>query len=230
MNQQNEVELDSLFDEKNLLAVYRKAPSFFSNRFNTVTVLAVFICLSAFAVAHVVSKSLRDGVTVPFSDIFLTWANMGASLAGTILGFLIAGFAILCTILRPQTMLALQRIQNKQYGLSELKLLFVTFIDVLVQFLALLLISVIALVVVTKFGPVAFLGRELNRLNWQIPFVALHVIFVLWGTWLVALVLTLKSFVYNLYQSLLLSLADSVDDYKRQSLTVRCERGSEPHV
>jgi hypothetical protein len=50
---------------------------------------------------------------------------------------LVVGFAILCTILRPETMLALHRVRNKKYGLTELKLLFVIFVEVFVQFPAL---------------------------------------------------------------------------------------------
>jgi hypothetical protein len=230
MDQQNVIELDSLFSEKNLLAIYKKAPSFFSNFFNTLVVGVTGAALSLFAISHILCHELRATITVPFADTFTMWANAGAVLAGTILGFLIAGFAILCTVLRPQTMLALQRLENKQYGLSELKLLFVIFVDVLVQFLALLVVSVLVLVVGGKAGPASMLGMELAKLHWMIPFVLLHVIFVLWGTWFVALVLTLKSFVYNLYQTLLLSLADTVDDYQRQKLSIRCERSSETPI
>jgi hypothetical protein len=144
------------------------------------------------------------------------WANVGASLAGTILGFLIAGFAILCTILRPETMLALHQLRNMKYGLSELKLLFVIFVDVFVQFLVLLFWSIIVIVFGGRQGPAAMLGSQLARVNWLIPFCLLHGIFTLWGTWFVVLILTLKSFIYNLYQSLLLSLVDVVDEAQRR--------------
>jgi hypothetical protein len=59
---------------------------------------------------------------------------------------LVVGFAILCTILRPETMLALHRVRNKKYGLTELKLLFVIFVDVFVQFLALSFWSILVIV------------------------------------------------------------------------------------
>jgi hypothetical protein len=161
---------------------------------------------------------LREALRLPFADTFSMWANVGASLAGTILGFLIAGFAILCTILRPETMLALHQLRNKKYGLSELKLLFVIFVDVFVQFLALLFWSIMVIVFGGKYGPAAMLGSQLARAHWLIPFCLLHVIFTLWGTWFVVLTLTLKSFIYNLYQSLLLSLADTVDEAQRSEV------------
>jgi hypothetical protein len=214
----NAVELDSLFDEKSLFAIYKKAPSFGTNSFNKWVSIFTLVLLSLICTAHVMCPQLRDSMIFPFADTFNTWANAGAALAGTILGFLIAGFAILCTILRPQTMIALQKLKSEKYNLTELKLLFVGFVDVMVQYLALLLWSIFALIMGGKAGPAALLGRYLASVHWMIPFVLLHIIFSLWGTWLVMLVLTLKSFVYNLYQSLLLGLADAVDDYQRQKL------------
>ena len=215
MDPSSAVDLDDLFGEKSLFRIYRLAPSFFSNRFNIIVATVTLCLLSVFSIAHIFIDSLRDAIKLPFADTFSMWANVGASLAGTILGFLIAGFAILCTILRPETMLALHRLRNKKYGLSELKLLFVVFVDVFVQFLALLFWSIMVIVFGGKQGPAAMLGSQLARVHWLIPFCLLHVIFTLWGTWFVVLILTLKSFIYNLYQSLLLSLADAVDEAQR---------------
>jgi hypothetical protein len=217
MDPSSVADLDDLFSEKSLFRIYRLAPSFFSNRFNTVVATSTFCLLACFSVAHICVPRLRDTVAIQFSDTFSSWANAGVSLAGTILGFLIAGFAILCTILRPETMLILHKLTNKTYGMSELKLLFVVFVDVFVQFLALLFWSVAVLVFGGKQGPAAVLGAQLARLHWLIPFCLLHAIFTLWGTWFVALILTLKSFIYNLYQSLLLSLADVVDEAQRKT-------------
>lgn len=217
MDLSSAADLDDLFNEKSLFRIYRLAPSFFSNRFNAVVAAITFCLLSVFSIVHIVLVPLRDTVRLPFADAFSMWANAGASLAGTILGFLIAGFAILCTILRPEAMLALHRLRNEKYGLSELKLLFVIFVDVFVQFLALLFWSIVVIVFGGKQGPAVVLGSQLAKVHWLIPFCLLHVIFTLWGTWFVVLILTLKSFIYNLYQSLLLSLADAVDEAQRTS-------------
>lgn len=212
------VELDSLFKEQSLLEVYKAAPSFFQKRFNRWTVVGIFSLLSLFAILHMAIVSFRDSIAFPFADTFLLFANTGISLAGTILGFLIAGFAILCTILRPQTMIALQKIRNKEFDCSELRLLFLVFIDVIIQYLALLFWSIIALVCGGSKGPAAAFGKLLAKVHWFIPFLLAHVIFVLWATWFIMLALSLKSFVFNLYQSLLLSIADAVDDYEREKL------------
>ena len=212
------VDLDSLFKEQSLLQVYIAAPSFFQKPFNKWTVIVSGILLSVFAVLHMSIVSFRDSVRFPFAETFLLFANTGISLAGTILGFLIAGFAILCTILRPQTMIALQKIRNKEFDCSELRLLFLVFVDVIIQYLALLFWSMVVLVCGGPKGPAAALGILLSKIHWFLPFFLEHVLFVLWSTWFIMLALYLKSFVFNLYQSLLLSIADALDDYDRDKL------------
>jgi hypothetical protein len=223
MAAKSDVNLDSLFAEKSLFEIYRKAPSFFSNNFNGWVIAVTGSLLTLFASLHLFCPSIREAFKLPFADTFALWSNTGAALAGTILGFLIAGFAILCTVLRPQTMIALQRIPNKRYGESELKLLFVLFVEVLVQYLSLLLISVLAMLIGGKTGPAALLGFYLAKIHWMVPFAILHVCFAAWGTLFVLVILTLKSFVYNLYSTLLLGIADAADDYQRSCLTVHCE-------
>jgi hypothetical protein len=215
VDQSIKVDFDGVFDEKNLAQIFSLAPSFASNRFNVIITSITSLCLLLFSIAHICIPSLRETVRYPFADTFSIWANAGASLAGSILGFLIAGFAIICTILRPGTILNLQRLQNSRYKMSELKLLFVIFVDVFVQYLALLFWSLFVVIFGGKTGPAMMLGIFLARIHWMIPFCLLHIIFVAWGTWLVMLVLSLKSFIYNLYQSLALALVDSADDFQR---------------
>lgn len=227
MEQKDELDLDSLFAEKSLLEIYRKAPPFFTNRFNGLVLGTTAVILSAFSLLRIFSPTLREMFKLPFADVFALWSNAGIGLAGTILGFLIAGFAILCTVLRPQTMIALQRIPNKRYGESELKMLFVLFVEVLVQYLTLLLVSVVVMLIGGKTGPAAMLGAALARLHWMVPFALLHIFFTLWGTLFVLVILTLKSFVYNLYGTLLLGIADAADDYLRSSRIVHCDRGGD---
>jgi hypothetical protein len=197
-----------LFREKNLYRIFRNSPSSLGTRFNRRVVWTTAVMLFAFSALHAFIPLIRNKYPFPFADTFALWANAGLGLASTILGFLIAGFAVVCTILRPRTVLALQRLRNKEHGMSELKLMFVIFGNVFVQYLALLFWSIVVLVFGGKNGPAEGMGLILSKIHWMVPFCLLHLLFVLWGTWLIALVLALKSFVYNLYQSLAMALAD----------------------
>jgi hypothetical protein len=223
----DDVDLSSLLAEQSLFEVYRKAPSFFSNRFNGCVLVLAGSGLMLFSCVHLFSPSIRESFRISFADTFAIWSNVGSALAGTILGFLIAGFAILCTVLRPQTMIALQRILNKKYRETQLKLLFVHFVEVLVQYLALLMISVLVMVFGGKLGPAAVLGSYLAKIHWMIPQAMVHIIYAAWGTFFVVVVLTLKSFVYNLYSTLLLGIADAADDYQRSCKKSNSENASD---
>ena len=207
--------LASLMEEESLLEVYRSAPSFFSNAFNGWFLVSSVAILTLCTGVHLSSPYFRRELPIPFADVFAIWSNTGISLAGTILGFLIAGFAVLCTVLRPQTMIALHALIDKKYKKSRLKLLFINFVEVLVQYLTLLLVSVAVMVLGGRTGPAAIVGAYLAKVHWLIPLTILHIFFVLWAALFIMVILTLKSFVYNLYSTLLLGIADAADDYLR---------------
>ena len=172
-----------------------------SHGVNKWTTIGCALFLSAIAFIHVISPSVREEFRFPFADTFTLYANTGIALAGTILGFLIAGFAILCTILRPQTMIALQRIRNREFDCSELRLVFLVFVDVIIQFLALLFWSTLAMVLGGPKGIAAGIGAELARIHWMIPFIFIHALFVAWSVWLLMLAMSLKVTCLYLYDN-----------------------------
>lgn len=216
MAAKDDIDLISLLGDESLYEAYKAAPSLFSNNFNAVvwcvTTGLLFLCMAA----HLLCRAVRDVFAIPFVDLFGVWANAGITLSATILGFVIAGFAVLCTVLRPQTLIALHQIPNPRYGKSQLRLLFLEFVVVVVQYLMLLFVSVVATVVGGKNGPAVMFGVALARADWHIPFALAHLILVAWGGLFLLAVLSLKSFSFNLYSTLLLGLVDAADDVLRQ--------------
>lgn len=219
MKEVDSIDLDSLFDEVSLWQIYKNAPSFFTNKFNTWTLLIVFFLLSSFSSLHACCKHIYQAYPINFIELYGSWANAGIALSSTTLGFLIAGFAVICTVLRPQTVLALQGMQNHEYNLTKFKLFLAQFIEVMVQYLALLIVSILALVFGNKGGPISFAGHLLRQIHWVLPSIAAHVIYTCWGSFFVMVILTLKSFVYNLYSTLVLGMAHSAHDYQTQELS-----------
>jgi len=199
-------DLSELFSERSLWEIFRKSPPFYRNFFNLLTVLAALLCLTAFVVTRVVCGA----ESLEFHKIFFDWANAGIVITSTILGFLLAGFAVLFTLLRPETILRLQQVKRAGEQLSELKLIFFVFIDVFVHYLAFLFWCVLVLIFGGDNGPAHFAMRVLEVALPGTTVAVSSTIFVLWGTWFVLLILKLKSFVYNLYQALLLGVADSI--------------------
>lgn len=204
-------DLSNLFAERSLWAVFRSAKPFYHNRFNCTVAIVGAVLMGAFASLHFVGLGALSANRIDFRSLFSTWMNTGISYGGTILGFLLAGFAVLFAVLRPQTVLALQQIKRPGERFDELKLMFVTFVDVFVHYAAFLFWCVAYLVAGAQNGPFDLIGRWLSAVSPTLPSVITHVAFFVWGMWFLILVLKLKSFVFNLYQILLLGMADSLE-------------------
>ena len=95
-------------------------------------------------------------------------------------------------------MIALHIIIDKKYKKSRLKLLFISFVEVLVQYLTLLTVSLAVMIFGGKARPAAMLGAYLAKLSWFIPLAMLDLFFVAWGAFFIMVILTLKFFVFNL--------------------------------
>jgi hypothetical protein len=210
MSSQPTPDLSELFTERSLWEIYRKSPSVFRNPFNRGVLIATAILLATFACFHFAWGS-SSAPRLHFAEVFANWANVGISFAGTILGFLVAGFAVLFTVLRPQTLANLQQITRPDHNVSELKLLFFVFVDVFVHYVSFLFWCMAVLVFGAKDGPADWVGRIAGGWWPASPEIVCHAIFAAWGTWFVLLVLKLKSFIFNLYQCLLLGMADTLE-------------------
>jgi hypothetical protein len=201
-----------LFAERNLWQLYRQSSPFYRNAFNRWAVIIVGVILMAFAITDFLGLAQTSTNRLDFSALFSMWAQTGLSYGATILGFLLAGFAVLFAVLRPHTVVALRQITRPGERLHELKLIFVTFVDVFVHYTAFLFCCVLYLIAGGNNGPFDLMGRYLAIVSPWIRPAIMHAAFVIWGLWFLVLVLKLKSFIYNLYQTLLLGMAsDAID-------------------
>jgi len=208
MSSQPTPDLSELFTEHSLWEIYRKSPSVFRNRFNRGVLITAAIVLTFFSTIHFACHSGNE-LALNFPEVFASWANAGISFSGTILGFLVAGFAVLFTVLQPQTLTNLHRITRPGSDVCELKLLFFVFVNVFVHYVSFLFWCVVVLVCGAKNGPSDWAGRVAGSWWPPLPGLVANVVFAAWGTWFILLVLKLKSFIYNLYQALILGVADS---------------------
>lgn len=202
-----EENFDDLFIDKNLFAVFRATPTIFANTFNAATTFLVAALLTIFSVFRF---EHRYDIPAPdFVATFALWANVGWTLSATLLGFLIAGFALLCTVLRPSAVIALHRYQESGEKVNRLRGLFISFVDLFITFLCLLMFSVGMVIVTSPGGPSIELKKLFLHLGSQGPSIIGYVVLTLWGTWYGISALKLKSFIYNLYQGLMIGMAES---------------------
>lgn len=193
---------DKVTAEKSLFEVYRKARKVGSSRSNFV--VAAFVFLGFLAVGGA-DYCLRLGI-FPMDALgkFIGQvSDIGFALTTAILGFLIAGFSIFSTITRPEIFAALAKLDHKGSGISRLQFVFFNFLLVFVHYLAFLAVS-IALKLGLPFAPAFVRAAEAF---WALSEIALWWIVVgLSATllaWLAFLIMLLKSFIWNIYQAIL---------------------------
>ena len=130
-------------------------------------------------------------------------AAIGFALTTAILGFLIAGFLIFASITRPAIFAGLAKLDHKDSGLSRLQFIFFNFLLVFIHYLAFLGASIF----LKLFLPVAPAMADLIVQPTGIS--AMHVWWAGEGlaglllSWLTFLMMLLKSFIWNIYQAVL---------------------------
>lgn len=203
--------------EKNLGEVYWKARKIGSTRRNfyvAMVVLVLFGFLAAVDWYFDVKVLTLSALHTLVNQI----AEIGFLLTTSILGFLIAGFSIFASITRPDIFAGLAKLDHKDTGLSRLQFIFFNFLLVFIHYLAFLAMSI-----VLKLGlPLApalvdAVSSNLASTSALIWWSAVGFIAVLLG-WLTFLIMLLKSFIWNIYQAVLVVIVtgDAIADLEKR--------------
>lgn len=138
------------------------------------------------------------------------WTPLVFGFTTTTLGFLITGFTIFATINKPELFLSLMEYKHPLYGISYLKYVYGVFMRVFIYFI---FWSVIYLLVLL-FGQENGLATKLLRalmFSHCTKVVGVQILYILVGSSAVFLVLTLKTFLFNIYAMLMQSLRWEVE-------------------
>jgi hypothetical protein len=210
-----------LFREKNFRDVYRGARSFAGGRKDTWILVFVFFALvAANAVWWYLSKGSDPSATVIAA--VRHWAESGASFATNILGFLLAGFAIFASVTKADLFIALANIQYKKSDISRLKYVFFNFLIVFIHYLAFLSVCLVVHLFLASESPFTRLLGIATADRLVTRFILAATATAIIGTWFIALILMLKVFIWNLYQSVLLAITTEeeirkLEEKKKQS-------------
>jgi hypothetical protein len=195
---------DDLFHENTLWGVWKKSPSIFSSKFNT---MMLFACFVAFLMAAFVNLAKWDGKAESLASSLNAWAVLGFSFSSGILGFLVTGFAIFTTISKPELFIDLAQTDYPGSTLSALKYIFFSFINIFVHYLCFLILCLAVNVSFWNEWPSPHLSKALAEQAPKLFGMVAHVLLVWLATWFVILLLKLKSFIWNVYITVLLSVA-----------------------
>ncbi|EPJ3929989.1 TPA: hypothetical protein L9G83_003176 [Klebsiella pneumoniae] len=193
---------EDLTKERSLLDVYKLTKKIKINSFDFYFTLLLVILLSINAFCLSSSPELISSIR--------QWTPLVFGFTTTTLGFLITGFTIFATINKPELFLSLMEYKHPLYGISYLKYVYGVFMRVFIYFI---FWSVIYLLVLL-FGQENGLATKLLRalmFSHCTKVVGVQILYILVGSSAVFLVLTLKTFLFNIYAMLMQSLRWEVE-------------------
>lgn len=204
--------------EKSLSEVYWQARRVGSTRVNfAVPVVVVLLFgLLAFVDYYLGLKILPLSA---IKGLFDQVADIGFTLTTAILGFLIAGFSIFASITRPEIFAGLARLDHKATGLSRLQFIFFNFLLVFIHYLAFLGASII-LKLGLPLAPALLDASSLSTAPWAMSvWWSSVVLAALLLGWLAFLIMLLKSFIWNIYQAVLVVIVtgDMISDLEKKT-------------
>lgn len=188
--------------ERSLGEVYWKARRVGSTRRNFG--VAVFVTL-LFGLLAAIDRHLDLEVLqlAALNTLVTQIAEIGFVLTTAILGFLIAGFSIFASITRPEIFAGLAKLDHKDTGLSRLQFIFFNFLLVFIHYLAFLAVS-IALKLGLPLAPalIGAVSQHVASAAMIAWWCGVGLVALLLG-WLTFLIMLLKSFIWNIYQAVL---------------------------
>lgn len=204
-----------LFSESRLFDIYLIALRTGPNRFN-ITITAVV------AVASLVYACAEKTDINTVLDIARTSASDGLAFSSSILGFLIAGFAIFLTPTRPELFVRMQESVHKKTGYTYLKYNLSGFVVVFIHYFLFAAVCFILKSFGSVHGPFSVALQELpsawgQQVHDKIRSIGIVTFFVGVESWFFYLLMLMKSFIFNLYHIVMTMVAFEIEDRRKQA-------------
>jgi hypothetical protein len=220
---------NELFADKSFTALYRTARSHVAVRSTTVLVAAVFLISVVPILLGFMGAWSPLSLKVMVTGI-RTVTTLGVAFATSILGFLVSGFALFFAITRSDVLVLLAGVPHEQSKISRLQFILCSFMYVFLHYIiylgAMLAISV-------TLSPGSVLNGTAAYLRDQAPNgirAAAALMFGASAAWLMFTLLLLKTFIWNLFQTVLIaiSVGADMDSGRLDHLLQALRAGSDP--
>jgi len=195
---------DDATGDDSFAKVIRSSFGVVGNKTDLIVVAALFvIALVGIAFAQ------KEGLIAHPRDVAKMvgqWAVLSANVSVAILGFLIAGFSIFATMTRPSLFRFMARYKANGRSISDFKFVFYNFLYIFVHYLSVLAISIITSFMFVPQSPAWFFADRLydvipNAVQLSVViYAAFFIVYVIFS------LLLLKSFLWNLYQTLIFAI------------------------
>lgn len=188
----------ALLEEKSLLQIYNKSRRIPFNSFNFWSTIIVVVMVA-------IQYCLLDISITEKLKLVREFSVMAVGITTTVLGFLLAGFTIFATISQPDMLVAMSQHREQKSGLSFLKYNFFIFMRVFIYYMAYAVFCVFILIFSIKGGVIHYLVNispiSHEIIEWLVGFSYV----VLYGG-MFFLLMQLKSFIYNVYHSVMTAI------------------------
>ncbi|KYQ83038.1 hypothetical protein AWW72_15895 [Acinetobacter sp. NRRL B-65365] len=190
---------EELLKENNLFEVYiasRKIPFSKTNKF----LLLIFSIISIFSTLGIENKEFVEAIPAIASTL------LGAVL--TVLGFLIAGYTIFCSVLSHNLSMELYNSEDKPFGFSKLKYSHLLFMRVFSYYL----IYTFLLFIIVFFCKSTSLSALISLISQHDDCIFLITNYILYNFLFIGisfLLLQLASFIFNIYHTVMTSICST---------------------
>jgi hypothetical protein len=202
--------MQELSAERSLLHVYRNSGTYSENQFDRRIRIATLVILCVASLTLILSKP--DLFPIAVKSI-TSWLSLGFTYATTILGFLVAGFTIFSTMTRTEVFIALAQKKHDTLGVSQLKFIFFSFLRVFILHIVLIFTCVAVSMLKDSSGIYLSILHD-DRISVTIKQIAVLFILPVIGYLIISTLLHLKTFVWNLYQSIIIAVAGAAMLYE----------------
>ena len=198
---------EELFDERNLWQVSLQARKLTGSKFNRWVTRLGLLLIGGGIVYGMYCTEPRLITPTNIIAWMREWSSTGIGFATSILGFLIAGFSIFASVTNKRLFIALAQMNYEDTGVSQLKFIFFNFVIVFLHYLTFLGICLIVDLFFPSGGPFSLIAQRVLGGHKLLEEVLSLIGAVTIGGWFIYIVLMLKSFIWNLYQAVLLAIA-----------------------
>lgn len=201
---------DDLFEAKSFAELYRTARAHVAVRRTTVMVAAVFLIAIVPVILGFAGAWSPLSVKVIVTGI-RTVTTLGVAFATSILGFLVSGFALFFAITRSDVLVLLAGVPHQKSNISHLQFILYSFMYVFLHYIIYLGVT---LAVSATLSPGSVLTGAAAFLRDQAPCefrMAATLMFGVSAAWLMFILLLLKTFIWNLFQTVLIAITVGAD-------------------
>lgn len=190
-----ELDPEELTKERSLFEIFKKSSKLPSSNLNKITNFLVLTLL----IVHVAltSENAHD-----MAERVRLIANLGLNFVVGMLGFLIAGFTIFATITDKKLFKEMAKVDAPFGKISYLKYIFFVFMQVFIYFVT---FGIFCLLIILFASSKGFMTLLLD----SIPYLKIYFAkagFVIIGSSFFFLIMTLKSFIFNIYHTVMITI------------------------